>query len=224
MKQVFLLGILFLGLSMTACKEKAQTDANTDVVVTDETNTADGTYVIDPQTSIVKWKGSKPTGVHNGTVPVASGTVTVANGNITGGTVEIDMQGIIVNDLEGDNKANLESHLKGSTPGKEEDFFNVDKYPKATYVINSASILENDPDGTHMLNGTLTIKDISKPVNFKARVNLDGNKLSATTPEFPVDRTEYDIRFKSRKFFNNLQDDFVNDEFTLQIEVNATKQ
>ena len=224
MKHVFLLGILFLGLSMTACKEKAQTDANADVAVTDESSTDDGNYVIDPQASIVKWKGSKPTGVHNGTVPVASGTVTIANDNITGGTVEINMQGIVVNDLEGDNKANLESHLKGSTPGKEEDFFNVDKYPKATYAINSASILENDPDGTHMLNGTLTIKDISKPVNFKARVNLDGNKLTATTPEFPVDRTEYDIRFKSRKFFNNLQDDFVNDEFLLQIEVSATKQ
>ena len=91
-------------------------------------------------------------------------------------------------------------------------------------MINSASILDNDPDGTHMLNGTLTIKDISKPISFKAKVNLDGNKLTATTPEFPVDRTAYDIRFKSRKFFNNLQDDFVNDEFLLQIEVSATKQ
>lgn len=223
MKPIFLIGILFLGLSLTACKEKTQTDANTEVTGTDETSTSDGTFVIDPQTSIVKWKGSKPTGVHNGTVPVASGTVTVANGNITAGTVEINMQGITVNDLDGDNKATLESHLKGSTPGKEEDFFNVDKYPKATYVINSASVLENDPDGTHMLNGTLTIKDISKPVSFKAKVNVDGNKLTATTPEFPVDRTEYDIRFKSRKFFNNLQDDFVNDEFLLQIEVSASK-
>jgi polyisoprenoid-binding protein YceI len=183
-----------------------------------------GTYTIDAQNSVIRWWGSKPTGVHNGTVPVSSGSVTVDNGNITGGTIEIDMNNITVLDLEGENKMKLEAHLKGKDPGKENDFFNVDKYPKATYVVNSASPLENDPDGTHMINGTLTIKDISKPVNFKANVTITNDKLSAETPEFSIDRTEYDIRFKSRKFFNNLQDDFVDDEFKLKISLNAVKE
>ncbi len=224
MKNLILLCILFLGL-VSACKEKSKVD-----VKVDEKNGVDvkkdpnGTYVIEPQSSEVRWKGSKPTGEHNGIVPISAGTVTVADGNITSGTVEINMDGITAIDMDADSKMKLEAHLKGKDPGKEEDFFNVDKYPKATYVINSASKLDNDPDGTHMLNGTLTIKDISKPVSFKAKVNIADGRLSAVTPEFSVDRTEYDIKFKSKKFFNNLRDDFVNDEFKLRISVNANKQ
>jgi len=225
MKNLFLLCVLFFGLMITSCKEKAKVDVTVDETpATDDATNTSGTYVIDPASSQVNWKGFKPTGTHNGIVPISSGTITVADGNITGGTIEIDMNGITVLDQQGDSKMKLEAHLKGKDPGKEEDFFNVDKYPKATYVVNSASVLNNDPDGTHMINGTLTIKDISKPVNFKARVNMGDGKLSATTPEFPVDRTEYDIKFKSQKFFNNLRDDFINDEFKLQITVNANKQ
>ena len=226
MKQLLFIAISFSSLFVVSCKEKTTTDVSVDETPAVETPAAgaDGTYIIDPAASIVNWKGSKPTGVHNGTVPVSGGQVTVANGMITGGTVDFDMAGITVLDLEGNDKANLEAHLKGDAPGKENDFFNVGKYPKATYVINSVSKLDNDAEGNHMVNGTLTVKDISKPVSFKANVTFDGNKLTATTPEFSVDRTEFDIRFKSRKFFNNLQDDFVNDEFRLQINVTANKQ
>ena len=224
MKQHLFLSILFFGLLLSSCKQKATTDPATEDTTTENVSNLGGTYAIDAQNSQIRWWGSKPTGVHNGTVPVSSGAITVADGNITGGTIEIDMNNITVLDLEGENKMKLEAHLKGKDPGKENDFFNVDKYPKATYVVNSASRLENDPDGTHMINGTLTIKDISKPVNFKANVTITNEKLTAETPEFSIDRTEYDIRFKSRKFFNNLQDDFVNDEFKLKISLNAVKE
>jgi len=225
MKQLFFLGMLFIGLMGTACKEKAaSTDKATEGTENEtQANANDGTYNIDTQTSQIKWQGAKPTGVHNGTVPISSGNIIVNNGLITGGTIEIDMTGIVVTDLEGDSKKNLEAHLKGTEPGKELDFFNVDKFPKATYAIASSTALQGDPDGTHMINGTLTIKDISKPVNFKAKVDMAGNALAATTPQFSIDRTEFDIKFKSAKFFNNLRDDFVNDEFKLQINVDARK-
>ena len=223
MNRNYFLAVLFMGLMVTACNEKAQTDT---VTVTEEKNenSLGGNYVIDPQTSDIKWKGSKPTGVHNGVVPIASGSVQVENGNITGGTIVMDMNGITVLDLEGKNKENLEAHLKGKDPGKEEDFFNVDKFPTATYTIKSSTALENDPEATHMINGDLTIKDITKPASFKANIKLTNNKLTAETPEFAIDRTLYDIKFKSRKFFNDLQDDFVNDDFSLQINVTANKQ
>jgi len=222
MKHLFIVVLVSIGLINTACKEKATQE--TEETTQSTTSDINGTYVVDKQASEIKWRGFKPTGIHNGIVPVGSGTVTVSNGSVTHGTVEIDMTGITVLDQEGENKAKLEGHLKGTDPGKEEDFFNVDKYPTSTYVINSVTPLENDPDGTHMVNGTLTIKNISKPVNFKARITVDANKLTVVTPEFDVDRTEYDIRFKSRKFFNNLADDFVNDEFKLQLNVVANKQ
>lgn len=222
MKHLFLL-IIICGSIFIACNDKTSTDQG-DVEAPDSADiNASGTYTIDPSSSEIKWKGFKPTGVHNGTVPVSSGTITVEDGLVTDGTIEIDMTGITVLDLQGENKDRLESHLRGTNPGKEEDFFNVGKYPKATYEINSATFLSNDPDANQMISGTLTIKDISKPVNFRAKVNVDEDQLTATTPEFEIDRTQFDIKFKSRKFFNDLQDDFINDEFALQIGIKAKK-
>src|SRR5687768_16967613 len=148
MKQPFLFILFSSFLLVVACKEPVKTDEKSnEVPETNATNTGiSGTYSIDPQSSTVKWKGIKPTGVHNGTVPVSGGSINVSGGMITGGTVEIDMTGITVLDLQGENKQKLEAHLKGRDPGKEEDFFNVDKYPKSTFVINSVSALNNDPD------------------------------------------------------------------------------
>ncbi|HUR32119.1 MAG TPA: YceI family protein, partial [Saprospiraceae bacterium] len=213
MKHYLFLGLLSLTIFASACKQKTTVDVKTDETPdASATSSTDGTYVIDANASTVKWKGEKPTGVHYGSVPVSSGNVMIANGNITGGTVELNMSGLTVTDPQGDMGANLQAHLRGETAGKEGDFFNVSKYPKATYVINSSEVLNNDPDGSHLLKGTLTVKEISKPVNFKAKVNIDNGKLTAATPEFPVDRTEFDIQFKSKKFFTNLKDDFINDE------------
>ena len=62
--------------------------------------------------------------------------------------------------------------------------------------------LENDPLGTHMINGELRIKDITRPVSFKAVVDLaSGVALKATAEPFVIDRTEWNIKFKSKKFF-----------------------
>lgn len=223
MKQLLLFILVSSSLWITACKEKTSTDTSTSTETPVTNSGLDGTYTIDLQSSQIKWQGTKPTGVHNGTVPISGGNVVVSGGLITGGQITIDMKGITVTDLEGDMKNNLEAHLKGTVAGKEQDFFNVDKYPTATYTINSSTALQNDPEGTHMINGTLTIKDIAKPVNFKAKISGDASTLTASTPQFSVDRTEYDIKFKSAKFFSNLQDDFINDEFKLQIDVTAKK-
>lgn len=42
------------------------------------------------------------------------------------------MESINVEDLEGQDKIDLEKHLKGTVKGKEH-FFNVQKYPKAYF-------------------------------------------------------------------------------------------
>src|SRR5688572_8486562 len=123
MKQLFFFLLLSLPLLLPSCKEKANNnDADgmaTDTVDNNMAGDVNGTYVIDPASSQVKWKGYKPTGEHNGIVPISAGTVTVADGNVTSGNIEMDMNGITVLDLEGENKMKLESHLKGKDPGKE---------------------------------------------------------------------------------------------------------
>jgi hypothetical protein len=60
-------------------------------------------------------------------------------------------------------------------------------------------------------------------VGFKANVDVDNNNIKATTPLFKLDRTEWDIKVLSKKFFPNLTDEFVDDEFGIRIELRADK-
>lgn len=155
-----------------------------------------GTYVADTAASIVNWSGAKPGTVHTGTINVAEGTFAVTDGNITGGSFLIDMNSIVDTDLEGDYKAGLEAHLKGTATGKEDDFFNVAKYPTSKFEITSVTAIEGDSVNTHEIAGNLTLKDITKNVTFKANVSSnDDGTITATSEQFTIDRTEWDIKF-----------------------------
>jgi polyisoprenoid-binding protein YceI len=222
-KLLFAITASFLLVNI-ACKPRVEGETVTDENAMQETKT-DNRFEIDAARSEIKWKGFKPVGAHEGVVPVSGGYITVDNGTITGGEVNIDIANLRVTDLEGEQKANLEGHLKGTVAGKEEDFFNVQKYPTAKFVLKSATPLQNDPDGTHQVNGDLTIKDITKPISFKATVDMGAvDAIKITSPPFDIDRTEWDIRFMSKKFFENLRDDFVNDNIQLQLSVGAIKR
>jgi len=63
----------------------------------------------------------------------------------------------------------------------------------------------------------LTIKGITHPVEFEAKQT--GNKFSAV---ISVDRTLYNVRYGSGKFFSNLGDNMISDEFTLEVELQTS--
>lgn len=222
MKSMTLLSLLFASLLMASCKSKgAEETVSTEGSTSEPTGTV---YQIDMPRTQLKWSASKPTGTHYGIIPVSGGRVYVDKGLITGGMIAFDVANLQVQDLDGEMKANLENHLKGTVAGKENDFFNVGQHPTATYKINGSTKLENDPLGTHMINGELMIKGISKPVSFKAVVDLtSGTALKATAEPFVIDRTDWEIKFKSQKFFDDLKDDFINDEVRLELTIGAVQ-
>src|SRR5689334_4117263 len=113
------LGICIFAFILFACKEKSQSGA---VAGNTNDNTGQSEYQIDPSKSTVKWIGYKPAGTHNGTVPISKGMVVVNGGNVSGGTIEMDMAHLTVLDPDGEMGQNLEKHLKGQSPGKENDF------------------------------------------------------------------------------------------------------
>ena len=222
MKQTFFFALLILTLSAASCKSKGTEEAPAETNMTAAGPT--DVFNVDIPRSELKWNAFKPTGTHHGVIPIEGGKIYVSNGLITGGTIDFNISGIEVRDLEGEDKEWLESHLKGTAPGKEDDFFNVQKYPKAYYTITGSTKLENDPLGTHMINGELTLRDITKPVSFKAKVDLaSGDALKATAEPFVIDRSQWEIKFKSKKFFDDLKDDFINDEVKLELTVGALK-
>ncbi|MBC7126302.1 MAG: YceI family protein, partial [Bacteroidales bacterium] len=60
----------------------------------------------------------------------------------------------------------------------------------------------------------LTIKGITKPITFE--VIKKGNVYTST---ITVDRTQYNIRYGSGKFFEGLGDKMIYDEFTIEVKL-----
>ena len=67
-------------------------------------------------------------------------------------------------------------------------------------------------NGVYSVVADLTIKGITKPVNFDLTVK-DNN----ATAKVVVDRTKYDIKYGSGSFFDNLGDKVISDNFDLTV-------
>jgi polyisoprenoid-binding protein YceI len=164
---------------------------------------------ISPTESSITWVGRKVTGSHSGTVPLKSGEVLVEGNSIKSGTFGIDLAGVLVTDItDAKNNAKLVGHLKSP------DFFSADLFPTVQFTIDSATPLEKAlPTGENTtIKGTLAIKGISKSIEFPAQVGVkDG--VAEARGKAKLDRTQWDIRYGSGKFFQGLGDKLIYDEF-----------
>ncbi|SHI94487.1 Polyisoprenoid-binding protein YceI [Tangfeifania diversioriginum] len=173
-----------------------------------------GNYEVDNSKSTVKWTGKKVTGQHNGTIDFKSGSLEVKDNKIEGGTFKIDMTTIENADIKDESsKQKLEGHLKS------DDFFSVDKYPVSTLVVKK---VQHKSGNDYSFTGDLTIKGVTHPVSFTAEVTI-GNDRLVSGGVIEVDRTLYDVRYGSGKFFDNLGDNMIYDTFTLDFNVVATE-
>jgi polyisoprenoid-binding protein YceI len=175
-------------------------------------------YSVDTATSSIKWLGKKVTGQHHGTIAIKSGDLRVANGEVVGGNFVIDTTTIADEDLDAQSKQKLEGHLKS------DDFFSVANYPTSKFEITSIEpIVDKTHGATHKVTGNLTIKDITHPLSFPATINVTPKMVSAEAKGVAVDRTLYNIKYGSGKFFQGLGDKVINDLFWLDIKLVAKK-
>lgn len=172
-------------------------------------------YTVDTAASQIMWEGSKPTGKHNGTIQLSSGTFYLNEGNVEAGEFVVDMNSITDEDLEGEEKANLEAHLKGTAEGKEGDFFNVKEYPTAKFEMTG---LENN-----IVKGNLTIKDKTNAIEFPATVTMEGDKMMLKSETFEIDRTKWGVNYGSKSIFPNLGDKFISDAVKITVSLVANK-
>ncbi|MDT0556767.1 YceI family protein [Patiriisocius hiemis] len=211
--------ILCVAIVMTSCKDNKKEATTTEEKEVAEVDATAVDYKVNTEKSTIMWKGEKPTGTHYGTIDLSEGIVAVNNGAVEGGKFTIDMTSIVSLDLEGKGKESLESHLMGTVEGKEGDFFNVNKYPTATFELTGIS----EKEGKTMVSGNLTIKDKTNNIEFPAAVSFTGNEMSLLSEEFAIDRTKWDVNYGSKSVFDNLGDKFINDDMEIQIELYATK-
>jgi polyisoprenoid-binding protein YceI len=123
----------------------------------------------------------------------------IENGQLVGGTVEVDMSTIEGDDHRSDN--NLIKHLKDA------DFFDVTRFPLSTIAITR---VESTNDENKKVTGNLTIKGITHPVTFPVKMEMKDGIVKASG-KLVIDRTLWDVRYKSGKFFDNLKDQAIAD-------------
>lgn len=159
--------------------------------------------------SNIDWIGRKVTGAHNGTIPVKSGSLTLADNKLTGGKFIIDTTAINILDVtDPATNAQFAGHLAS------DDFFSSEKFPEALFEITAVN--------GNQVEGNLTIKDITHPISFNADVNVNDDTITASG-KIIVDRTKYNMKFRSGNFFKDLGDTLIYNDFDLNVIITATK-
>ena len=165
-------------------------------------------FKIAPAQSRIEWVGKKVTGAHDGTVDIKNGEIIVSSdGKLIAGRVVVDTTSIKVLDIA---DAALNAQMKGHLAS--DDFFSSEKFPEATLDIVSVN-------ETHV-NANLTIKGITHPIGFEVTVNAGGLVLVAST-RLLIDRTKYDMKFRSGNFFQNLGDTLIYNDIELHVSLTA---
>ncbi|MFZ0282000.1 MAG: YceI family protein [Bacteroidales bacterium] len=159
----------------------------------------------DKEKSKISWLGEKVTGQHTGTIDLQSGWLELLDNKIVSGEFIIDMTSI----KESERNEKFEGHLKS------DDFFGVDKFPVAKLVITGSTSFEK---GTGVVKGSLTIKGITNPIEFKAVTQKvdEGTRFYAN---IIIDRSKFNIRYGSGSFFEDLGDKTIYDEFKLKVDL-----
>lgn len=183
------------------------------------TTTKEGTlYSLDSLKSKIEWKGYKIVKNENmghfGTISFESGEVSVKDGKLESGKFVANINSLTNTDLQKDEEQQnkLSQHLKSG------DFFEVEKYPTASYEITKVTEIK-EGDYNTLLDGNLTIKGITKQVQFKANVKVDDNKVEIKTEPTEIMRDEFGIKFQM-----DVADILIKNNFTLQIDIVANKK
>ena len=181
--------------------------------------------------SKIDWVGTKVSGYHVGTVPLKRGEIYVDNDEVTGGKFTFDIANMqVVGPKGSDTAANnkLLGHLKS------DDFFDVAKNPEGTFELTSVKPYQGgeikdttDPrqeeiskykvaNPTHTVSGNLTLKGVTKNIEFPARITVSGNSAEAIA-KFNIDRKDWGIVYPGKP------DDLIRDAIHLGISIKAAK-
>ncbi len=207
---ILIIAPLFFGCGGPV-KEKNKSNASASPL---SLHVGDEKYImIDTKESVVTWKGWNVFNPNSqrGYVYISKGELMIENDQLIGGTVEVDMNTIEDRNHMSDN--NLVNHLK------DPDFFEVKKFPFSTIAITKVTSIN---DENKNVTGNLTIKGITHPVTFPAQLEV-GDGIVKANGKLVIDRTLWDIRYKSGKFYANLADQAMSDSIEFHIKIVAKK-
>lgn len=170
-------------------------------------------FVVNTKASSIQWIAGKVGGEHRGQLKLTSGSLVFNGTELKAGAFAVDMRSLVVSDLKGSSAQNLLSHLKS------EDFFDVQKHPVASFTITGTSKVGDVVN----ITGNLTIKGITNSITFPATIKKQNTTLTATAYGVKINRTLYDIKYRSLSFFSEIGDKAIDDEFQLNIKLVVTR-
>jgi len=162
---------------------------------------------IDASKSVIKWSGANlfKYNKHFGTVQFKSGEIAFKNDSIVGGQFIIGMNTII--NTDGKYNEMLVDHLKG------EDFFDTKNYPNAKLEITKVTYI----DSVQLdINANLTIKNRTQKIKYKTVFESYEDKLIMKS-KFIIDRTRWNINFKSQSLFSTLKNRAISDAIEFDV-------
>jgi polyisoprenoid-binding protein YceI len=174
----------------------------------------DGVYRIDVEKSAVEWTGRNINNRHHGRIAVSGGECVLANGRPVSGSFVLDMKTITNLDLQDEGwRDMLLRHLKS------EDFFDVERYPTATFVLRGATPIDEATPGTPNMEiaGALTIKEMIRSITFPAMVAAQADGTLKAQATFSLDRTLWNVSYGSGKLYERLGMHLVNDLISIEL-------
>ena len=175
---------------------------------------ANDTLQVDLDSSQINWIGRKVTGEHTGVLNLSNGWVVIDKDSLVGGKFIFDMTSISNTDIESPEwRQKLENHLKA------EDFFYVDSFPRAILEIKGKQPYSSDKSAVNnQILADLTIRGITHEISFPFQISLS-NSIFNAEGKINVNRTLFNIKYKSGTFFKDLGDRMIYDDFIVRFSV-----
>jgi polyisoprenoid-binding protein YceI len=214
-------------VGFSACTDAPESDSAAASEAKEVSATAGEAYKVDPAASKIEWIGTKVTGHHQGEIGIKGGELSVNGGEVSGGNFVFDMTTIRVTDKDTASARKLQGHLLSP------DFFDASAHPEGTFAITSIKPFSGTvtdsadkrqeaiskykvPNPTHTISGNLTLKGVTKNIEFPAKVTVTGNDIDALA-KFNIDRKQWNIVYAGKP------DDLIRDEIHLGIALKAKK-
>jgi polyisoprenoid-binding protein YceI len=184
---LFAFALLTAGL-MSSCGNTATTASDAENAAAAGSGAV--SYTIDAVSSELQWHGSKLAYGHSGLINITDGSLSIENGNLSAGNFTIDMKTMKeTGNPDAEGAAKLVGHL--SSP----DFFDVEKHPTSKFEVTGSTAQASDTT-THLIKGNLTIKGVTKNIEFPAKVTVAGDDVTATA-SFTVNRNDWGVTYGS---------------------------
>lgn len=156
-------------------------------------------FTADINSAKIVWTGHAQSGGYSpsGTIMLKSGEIALEGQKLISAKIAIDMTS-----LKHANQ-DLQKHLK------QEDFFDTDIYPIATFVLINSK-------GSQAL-GLLTIKGVTKKAKCFFSISENTGKIVLKV-DMKVDRTLFGIKYNSASYFQDLGSYAISNYFDLSLE------